>query len=77
VRGLWLALAGLAVSCSGAQARPSGPPPEYEKPVVTSWDAGAPPPDEFSEAERGGELVTDSEEQPSGDAGNDALPPAL
>jgi hypothetical protein len=77
---VWLAVActGLALDfgCSGSRARPTAPPPEYEKPTVSAWDAGAPPPDEFSEAERGGEPVTDTDEESSGDAGKDALPPA-
>lgn len=75
--GLVLACVALALlGCSGSRARPTGPPPEYERPVVAPWDAGAPPADEFAEAERGGEPVTDLEDEPSGDAGKDALPPA-
>ena len=76
LRLLALAGAGWVFGCSGAQARPTAPPPEYEKPVLAPWDAGAPPADEFAEAERGGEPVTDSDEESSGDAGKDALPPA-
>ncbi len=76
MRGLCVVLAGLALGCSGSRARPSGPPPEYEAPRVTPWDAGAAPADEFSEAERGGEPVTDGDEPTSADAGKDALPPA-
>jgi hypothetical protein len=70
---LWIWAGALALACSGAQARPSGPPPEYEKPRVLPWDAAAPQDDPFAEAERGGEPVT-SELDGSGDAGNDALP---
>jgi len=33
-----------ALGCAGAPRTPSGPPPEYEKPQVSEWDAGAPPP---------------------------------
>jgi hypothetical protein len=73
---LALACTGLVLGCSGSRARPTAPPPEYERPAVLPWDAGPPPADEFSEAERGGEPVTDTAEVSSGDAGKDALPPA-
>ena len=33
----------LIVGCAGAQGRPSLPPPEFERPVMTPWDSGAAP----------------------------------
>ena len=54
-------------ACSGPQ-RPSGPPPEYERPQIEPWDTGAPV-DPLENVE--GEWVTD-EPEPPGDAGIDA-----
>lgn len=48
----------LVAGCSARRERPPGPPPEYERPRVTPWDAGAPvdPLDDIK-----GEEVTDDE----------------
>jgi hypothetical protein len=56
-------------ACSSQKpARPTGPPPEYERPVVMPWDSGTPV-DPLDNAE--GEEVTDDE---PADAGSDAIP---
>ena len=57
-----LAALALAVSCSSHPKRPPGPPPEYERPQVMPWDAGAPvdPLDNVK-----GEEVTDDEPPPA------------
>ncbi|MBX3181817.1 MAG: hypothetical protein KIT72_11855 [Polyangiaceae bacterium] len=34
-----LCLGWLAVGCGGTRERPALPPPEYERPVLTPWDA--------------------------------------
>lgn len=61
----------LVIACSSQKsARPSGPPPEYERPVVMPWDSGAPV-DPFEQME--GEEVTDDE---PADAGAEAAAPA-
>jgi hypothetical protein len=49
-------------ACSGRQKRPTGPPPEYERPEVMPWDSGRPV-DPFENVQ--GEEVTDDE--PTGD----------
>lgn len=67
----WVALALASVSllaCASKPARPSGPAPEYERPVVTPWDSGTPV-DPLDNVE--GEEVTDDE---PADAGADAVP---
>jgi hypothetical protein len=56
------------IGCSPKPARPSGPAPEYERPVVIPWDSGTPV-DPLDDIE--GEEVTDDEPV---DAGTDALP---
>jgi hypothetical protein len=58
------------IACSSQKsARPSGPPPEYERPVVMPWDSGAPV-DPFDQVE--GEEVTDDE---PADSGAPVVPP--
>jgi hypothetical protein len=54
------------LGCSGARTPPSGPPPEYERPVLPPWDSGSPR-DPLDEVE--GEEVTDG----PGDGGADAV----
>ncbi|HMR07400.1 MAG TPA: hypothetical protein PKA88_16580 [Polyangiaceae bacterium] len=58
------------VACSGPK-RPTAPPPEYEAPRVTPWDAAAPP-DPFDNLQ--GEAVTEEppapEETPPTDGGS-------
>lgn len=64
-----VALCAAMVACSGPK-RPTAPPPEYEAPRVTPWDAAAPP-DPFDNLQ--GEAVTEEppapEETPAADAG--------
>jgi hypothetical protein len=48
----------LAAAGCGPKPRPAGPAPEYERPVVTPWDAGKPV-DPLEEAEARGEAVDD------------------
>jgi hypothetical protein len=74
-----LLAAGLVAACSGHRQRPPGPPPEYERPVVMPWDAGAPK-DPLDEVK--GEEVTDDEPVPDAaappgttDAGSGPLEP--
>jgi hypothetical protein len=56
-------------ACSSQKpARPTGPSPEYERPVVMPWDSGTPV-DPLENAE--GEEVTDDEPM---DAGSDPIP---
>lgn len=63
---LMVALASWLSGCSGPQ-RPSGPPPEYERPQIEPWDTGAPV-DPLENVE--GEWVTDEPEPASvADAG--------
>lgn len=69
-----LALAALfALACSPRRERPPGPPPEYERPRVTEWDAGAPvdPLDDIK-----GEEVTDDEPDAGAPAADGAAPAA-
>lgn len=57
----------LVAACGGPQ-RPTGPPPEYERPVVAPWDSGVAA-DPLENVE--GEWVTDEPEpvpQPDGGA---------
>lgn len=57
LHGLLIALAALVVvACPARRGRPSGPPPEYERPVLEPWDAGRPV-DPLDNVE--GEWVTD------------------
>jgi len=67
-----LALVSLAVSC-GARQRPAGPAPEYERPVVTPWDAGVPV-DPLTLAEATGEAVEDTPDPDAGQPGDGAAP---
>jgi hypothetical protein len=78
----WLAVASalLAASCSGHHHPSLGPPPEYERPVVMPWDAGAPV-DPLQNLK--GEEVTDDDEPQTSpadagpaapEAGGDAAP---
>ncbi len=64
-----VALCTAVVACSGPK-RPTAPPPEYEAPRVTPWDAAAPP-DPFDNLQ--GEAVTEKppapEETPPAEAG--------
>lgn len=63
---LVLALA-LGAGC-GPKRRPEGPAPEYERPVVTPWDAGKPV-DPLEQAEAQGEPVEDENPAAPTDAG--------
>ena len=66
----WLGFAAVvAAACSGQRARPAGPPPEYEAPVVTPWDAGKPV-DPLNSAE--GDWVEEVDEAGASDAETDA-----
>ncbi len=69
-----LLVVALLGGCSSKPVRPAGPPPEYERPRVLPWDAGAPrdPLDDVK-----GEDVTDDEPEDSGPslAPVDAPPP--
>jgi hypothetical protein len=56
----------LATGCPGPGARPPGPVPEYERPVLAPWDA-ATPKDPFDDVE--GEAVDD---EPDAGPGEDA-----
>ena len=39
----WVGIIGLlAAGCPASHARPTVPPPEYEKPVLPAWEAAAP-----------------------------------
>lgn len=64
----------LLASCSGHRQRPTGPAPEYERPVVMPWDAGAPidPLDNVK-----GEAVDDDEPPPPADGGSSDGAPQL
>jgi hypothetical protein len=53
----------VASGCGGRGTPPSGPAPEYERPVLTPWDAGALPSDPLSGA------VDEVDDEPSTDAG--------
>jgi hypothetical protein len=57
----------LAAGC-GPKRRPEGPAPEYERPLVTPWDAGKPV-DPLEEAEAKGEPVDDESPAAPADAG--------
>jgi hypothetical protein len=69
VKRWWLVAAVFAAACSGQRARPAGPPPEYEAPVVMPWDAGKPV-DPLNSAE--GEWVDEADEAGASDAEIDA-----
>jgi hypothetical protein len=56
-----LLCAALAAGCSAQRSRPSGPPPEYELPVVTAWDAGTRA-DPLESAEESGQWVDEPTE---------------
>ena len=58
---LSISLAALALSGCPGRNRPTAPAPEYEAPVVTPWDSGAPA-DPLEGVE--GEEVTDEEPTP-------------
>jgi hypothetical protein len=62
---LSIPLAALAVWGCPGRNRPTAPAPEYEAPVVTPWDSGAPA-DPLEGVE--GEEVTDDEPTPQPDA---------
>jgi hypothetical protein len=68
----WLFAVAAGASACGARQRPAGPPPEYEKPVVTPWDAGAPV-DPLAAAEATGEVVDDTPEAEAGAPGDGAV----
>jgi hypothetical protein len=38
--GLWLVAGASVLGCSGARTPPSGPAPEYERPILPPWDSG-------------------------------------
>jgi hypothetical protein len=59
---LGLLLAASALGCSGARKLPSGPAPEYERPVLPPWDSGRAS-DPLDEVE--GEEVTEEPEGPA------------
>lgn len=44
MKRLWVAPLGalLVAGCPASHLRPTGPPPEYEKPVLPAWEAAAP-----------------------------------
>jgi hypothetical protein len=66
-----LVAAGALAGCPGSQALPKGPPPEYEKPVLSAWDAGRPSPasDPFAAAQEGA-WVDETGGAGNADAGN-------
>jgi hypothetical protein len=69
----------LVTSCAGGARRAGGPPPEYERPQVSEWDAGTPI-DPLEQAAAAGERVDDpplevldgAAAAVAGDAGSDA-----
>jgi hypothetical protein len=48
----------LVTACAGGARRAGGPPPEYERPQVSEWDAGTPI-DPLEQAAAAGERVDD------------------
>lgn len=71
-------LVAVITACAGGARRVGGPPPEYERPQVSEWDAGTPI-DPLEQAVAAGEPVDDPPlEAPDGaasaeDAGSDAV----
>jgi hypothetical protein len=68
----WSFALAAGVAACGARQRPAGPAPEYEKPVVTPWDAAAPV-DPLTAAEATGEVVDDAPEAEAGAPGDGAV----
>jgi hypothetical protein len=78
LRPVAVALVVVGIGCSSRAVRPAGPPPEYEPPVVTPWDAGRPSDqaDPFADAAEG-EWTTEPGDEPGpADAGSEGGAPA-
>lgn len=73
MKALWLVPLGalMVAGCPGNHLRPTGPPPEYEKPVLRAWEAAAPV-DPFESLGQGGWVDETGDE----DAGPEAAPGA-